>query len=40
MTVRNTGRVNIAVRFGNGRSETVKPGKPAVERFRAGRLTV
>ena len=40
VTVRNNGRVNITVRFGNGRTQTVKPGKSAVERFRSGRLSV
>ncbi|GIF70038.1 hypothetical protein Ais01nite_80730 [Asanoa ishikariensis] len=40
VTVRNTGRVNITVRFGNGRAQTVKPGKSVAERFRSGRLTV
>ncbi|SNT60355.1 hypothetical protein SAMN05421812_11274 [Asanoa hainanensis] len=40
VTVRNTGRVAITVRFGNGRSVTVQPGRSAVERFRSGRLTV
>ncbi|MEV4539386.1 hypothetical protein AB0J82_36995 [Asanoa sp. NPDC049518] len=40
VTVRNTGRVNITVRFGNGRLLTVQPGRSAEERFRSGRLTV
>jgi hypothetical protein len=40
VSVVNTGRVNITVRFGNGRTQTVKPGKSVVERFRSGRVSV
>jgi hypothetical protein len=39
VTVVNTGRVNITVRFGNGRTQTVRPGNSAVERFRSGRVS-
>ncbi|MDG4827210.1 hypothetical protein O7635_35645 [Asanoa sp. WMMD1127] len=40
ITVANTGRVNITVRFNNGRNQTVRPGSSVVERFRSGRVTV
>jgi hypothetical protein len=40
VTVVNTGRINITVRFGNERTQIVKPGKSAVERFRSGRVSV
>ncbi|MEV4622328.1 hypothetical protein AB0J74_26890 [Asanoa sp. NPDC049573] len=36
----NTGRTIITVRFNNERTQTVRPGRAAVERFRSGRVSV